>query len=68
MFKKIGEIIYPLFAKDLSKDLYCLSFPNKTAKYLGLEIADLISYGYYLSFHHRRSKNILYYTHCQLIA
>lgn len=48
------------FAKNLASDLYCLSFPNKTAKYLGLEIADLISYGYYLSSHHRRSRNTLY--------
>jgi hypothetical protein len=48
------------FAKDLTNSLYCLSFPNKKAKYLGLEIADIISYGYYLSCHHRRQKNTLY--------
>lgn len=44
----------------LKQSLYNISFPNKKAKFLGLEIADIISYGYYLSSHHRRSKNKLY--------
>ena len=29
--------------------MYSISFPNKKARYLGLEIADIISYGYNLS-------------------
>jgi len=49
-----------VFSKKLKNSLYSISFPNKKAKYLGLEIADIISYGYYLSSHHRRSKNELY--------
>ena len=44
----------------LKQSLYNISFPNKKAKFLGLEIADIISYGYYLSSHHRRKKNKLY--------
>ncbi len=37
------------FAKKLKRSVYSISFPNKRAKYLGLEIADIISYGYNLS-------------------
>jgi len=48
------------FANKLSRNLYSVSFPNKKAMFLGLEIADIISYGYYLSAHHRRSSNNLY--------
>lgn len=48
------------FSKEFKKSFYNIAFPNKKAKFLGLEIADIISYGYYLSSHHRRSKNDLY--------
>jgi len=48
------------FSRRLKNSMYSLSFPNKKAKFLGLEIADIISYGYYLSSHHRRCKNELY--------
>ncbi|MBP8708351.1 MAG: DUF3800 domain-containing protein [Caldisericia bacterium] len=37
------------FAKKLKDSVYSISFPNKKARYLGLEIADIISYGYNLS-------------------
>lgn len=37
------------FAENLKNSIYSISFPNKRAKYLGLEIADIISYGYNLS-------------------
>lgn len=37
------------FAETLKDSIYSISFPNKRAKYLGLEIADMISYGYNLS-------------------
>jgi hypothetical protein len=33
----------------LKDSIYSISFPNKRAKYLGLELADMISYGYNLS-------------------
>lgn len=48
------------FSKELKTSLYNMSFPNKKAKFLGLEIADIISYGHYLASHHKRSKNELY--------
>jgi hypothetical protein len=47
-------------ADQLKNNLYAVSFANKKAKYLGLEIADIISYGYYLSSHRRRKENTLY--------
>jgi len=36
------------FGEILSQSLYDVSFPYKKAKYMGLEIADIISYGYHL--------------------
>ncbi len=44
-------------AKKLSQNLYSISFPNKKAKFLGLEIADLISYGHLLAREKRLTKN-----------
>lgn len=46
--KDISSDQKTLFAVDLERVLFNISFPNKKAKYMGLEIADLISYGYYL--------------------
>ncbi len=47
------------FAKSLKEKVYSISFPNKSAKYLGLEIADMISYGFSLS----RNKRLNEVTH-----
>lgn len=44
------------FAKKLKDSVYSISFPNKKARYLGLEIADIISYGYNLSKYKRINK------------
>jgi hypothetical protein len=44
------------FAKSLKENVYSISFPNKNAKYLGLEIADIISYGFGLSRNKRIKK------------
>lgn len=41
------------FAKNLKEHIYSISFPHKNAKYLGLEIADIISYGFNLSLNKR---------------
>lgn len=48
------------FRENMTKRLYCLSFANKSAKYLGVEIADLISYGYSLRYRRVLGKNKLY--------
>lgn len=37
------------FSIALKDRVYSISFPNKSAKYLGLEVADIISYGFNLS-------------------
>jgi hypothetical protein len=37
------------FAKNLKQNVYSISFPNKSSRYLGLEIADMVSYGFNLS-------------------
>jgi hypothetical protein len=37
------------FAEELKENIYGISFPNKKAQYLGLELADIISYGFNLS-------------------
>ena len=48
------------FAVNLKNNIYSISFPNKSAKYLGLELADVISYGFSLSRKKRLSKVPLY--------
>lgn len=48
------------FATKLKDQVYSISFPNKSAKYLGLEIADIISYGFSLSRHKRINEVPLY--------
>ncbi len=45
------------FSNNLKNNLYSISFPNKKSKFLGLEIADIISYGYFLAAERRISKN-----------
>lgn len=37
------------FATKLKENVYSISFPNKSSRYLGLEIADIVSYGFNLS-------------------
>jgi hypothetical protein len=56
-----------IFAKKLKEQVYSISFPNKSAKYLGLEIADIISYGFSLSKYHRINKLVFYKEIWQLI-
>lgn len=48
------------FAKKFTSEIYSVSFPNKKAKYMGLEIADLISYGYFLKANRRITANKYY--------
>ncbi len=48
------------FAVNLKNHVYSISFPNKSAKYLGLEIADIVSYGFSLSRYKRINKAPLY--------
>lgn len=46
--------------KDLATGLSNVSFPSKKAKYLGLELADIISFGYNLFLHQRLFQNKSY--------
>ena len=48
------------FAVNLKNHVYSISFPNKSAKYLGLEIADIVSYGFSLSRYKRINEAPLY--------
>jgi hypothetical protein len=48
------------FAKRFRSKVYCVSFPNKQSKHLGLELADIISYGFHLKSHKKLSKNEFY--------
>lgn len=48
------------FGEDTRKAVYDISFPFKKAKYMGLEIADIISYGYNLFKYNRLNKTQLY--------
>jgi len=47
-------------AKILVNKIYDISFPFKKARYMGLEIADIISYGYHLEKYKRLSITPLY--------
>lgn len=49
---KLGQI--------LINHIYDVSFPFKKARYMGLEIADMISYGYHLEKYKRLSMTPLY--------
>ena len=44
----------------LKNNLTGISFPYKKARYLGLELADIISYGFNLSLYNKASTNIFY--------
>lgn len=44
------------FAEKLKNSIYSISFPNKSSRYLGLEIADMVSYGFSLSKYKRFDK------------
>ncbi len=46
--------------KTLKENIYDISFPYKKAKYMGLEIADIISYGYHLKKYKRLGITPLY--------
>lgn len=46
--------------KILINNIYDVSFPFKKARYMGLEIADMISYGYHLEKYKRLSMTPLY--------
>jgi hypothetical protein len=47
-------------AKGMRLKIIDISFPNKHAKYPGLEIADIISYGFHLKMNRRLSKTEAY--------
>lgn len=47
-------------AKDLRQKIFNVSFPNKYSKFLGLELADLISYGYHLKLQRKLKKTLAY--------
>jgi hypothetical protein len=55
-FKTTGQP----FDTGLCKKLAGISFPYKRAKYLGLELADIISFGFNLSLYKQASSNVAY--------
>jgi len=48
------------FGNQIKKSIYDISFPFKKARYMGLEIADIISYGYNLLKYHRLNRTRLF--------
>ena len=55
-FKTLSEP----FKSGLEDNLSGISFPYKKARYLGLELADIISFGFNLSLYKKASTNVFY--------